>query len=587
MGAKNRTKGTGSLQKEKNGIYTIRAMINGKRFSKSTKTRNREEAEKIMAQYLRPFVKGDEVQTYENLKAFAAAAEKKAELEEEKKPQMKLSEAWAAYSSSLMRGDLAPATLEAKRMTWKHWTDWLHENHPEIEEVRHVSVEMVEEYLGSLRVNHAASTYNNRLCVLREMTRVLAAKARVKKNPWEDMKQRADDSCRRRELTIEELQRLTRESRRMGDEWERLFCIGVYTGLRLGDCTQLEWKCVDLVRSIIQVVPHKTKKYAHGKPVTIPIHPTLAENLMQTKVSERLGYLIPTIAGYYQRDRPKVSYTIGRIFRAAGITTSVHVEGRKWKVPEATFHSLRHTFVSMAANAGVPLHIVQSIVGHESTAMTRHYFHENETALRQAVSAIPCIGGAVARKHGEGFFGAGVEATAAQGVEYFPDAESALPAPLPTVPATVQPVAAPVVVQPVQPVQPVIEEVGKGEEILPTPMPEVLPPEEKKPVVIPQGAKVEIREFGRVYVDGVATGGRIGGARAKHLPPKAAWMGDVINRWARRRKIGNMEATLELVKNGGHKFLQQLYDRATVEDTCEALDIMCTYLKGRGIDYDD
>ena len=60
--------------------------------------------------------------------------------------------------------------------------------------------------------------------------------------------------------------------------------------------------------------------------------------------------------------------------------------------PEATFHSLRHTFVSFAANAGIPLHVVQAIVGHTSTVMTRHYYHENEAALRSAVDAIPEFG---------------------------------------------------------------------------------------------------------------------------------------------------------------------------------------------------
>jgi len=41
--------------------------------------------------------------------------------------------------------------------------------------------------------------------------------------------------------------------------------------------------------------------------------------------------------------------------------------------------------------AGVPLHVVQSIVGHESTAMTRHYYHESIDALRNAVSSIPSL----------------------------------------------------------------------------------------------------------------------------------------------------------------------------------------------------
>ncbi|MBQ8126514.1 MAG: SHOCT domain-containing protein, partial [Kiritimatiellae bacterium] len=37
-----------------------------------------------------------------------------------------------------------------------------------------------------------------------------------------------------------------------------------------------------------------------------------------------------------------------------------------------------------------------SIVGHSSTAMTRHYYHANESALRQAVNAIPSFGAACA-----------------------------------------------------------------------------------------------------------------------------------------------------------------------------------------------
>lgn len=93
----------------------------------------------------------------------------------------------------------------------------------------------------------------------------------------------------------------------------------------------------------------------------------------------------------YNNARSSVGDRLKAIFRKANITTSVRIEGRKHMTPEATFHSLRHTFVSFAANAGVPLHIVQSIVGHESTAMTRHYYHENLDALKSAVAAIPTL----------------------------------------------------------------------------------------------------------------------------------------------------------------------------------------------------
>ena len=104
-----------------------------------------------------------------------------------------------------------------------------------------------------------------------------------------------------------------------------------------------------------------------------------------------VGPVLPMISEMYGRARWRVCHELSKIFRAAGITTSVWIEGRRHRTPEATFHSLRHTFVSFAANAGVPLHIVQSIVGHESTAMTRHYYHENIDALKSAVAAIPTL----------------------------------------------------------------------------------------------------------------------------------------------------------------------------------------------------
>lgn len=77
------------------------------------------------------------------------------------------------------------------------------------------------------------------------------------------------------------------------------------------------------------------------------------------------------------------------MFTAAGIETSIMIEGRTRPTPYATFHSLRHSFVSFATNSGVPLPVVQSIVGHHSSAMTRHYYHANEEALRKAVDAVP------------------------------------------------------------------------------------------------------------------------------------------------------------------------------------------------------
>ena len=303
-----------------------------------------------------------------------------------------VADAWSFYLADPNRRDLRATTLEGKKCVWSHFAGWMKENFPNILELREVDDETVTRFLADLRTDRAASTYNNRVCILREIFRTLMEKAGMRRNPWDGVNFRPNDSHARRALTIEEVRRLIRSAAHRGAEWRRLFEIGVYTGMRLGDCCKLDWGNVDLARGIIQIVPGKTANYAHGRPVTIPIHPELARILMRTAESRRTGLILPRIHTLYSAHRARLSYSLKLIFRDAEINTCVRVEGRKWRVPEATFHSLRHTFVSIAANAGIPLHIVQSIVGHGSTAMTRHYYHEDEAALRRAVATIPSLG---------------------------------------------------------------------------------------------------------------------------------------------------------------------------------------------------
>lgn len=385
-----REKGMGSLQREKSGRWTIRVSIGGKRYSRSTRTTDKAKAERMLMRFLAPLGLGE--------------------------CRLPLGEVWNAYVISPNRNDLAKATLDAKRSVWMNFARWMEHNHLEVDDLAGITSEMVAEYLAWLRVELCASTYNSRVCVLREIFRVLSKKAGLEEDVWEGVKLMVDDSHSRRELTIEELQRLLdaatkHDAQSTQHDWKLLFLIGIYTGLRLGDCCRLEWSQVDLDRGIIQVIPRKTRRHRDGLPVTIPIHPVLHEALSGAKRRYAVGGIPPgvgiqvspnfafaegncvlkTLSDSYLHHKWTVTNGIAKIFKAAGITMSVKLEGRRSKTPEATFHSLRHTFVSLAANAGVPLHVVQSIVGHESTAMTRHYYHENITALRSAVSAIPAF----------------------------------------------------------------------------------------------------------------------------------------------------------------------------------------------------
>ena len=363
-----RPKGTGNLQQERNGLWTARVGVNGRRICRSTGTADRALAERFLERILRPLGLG--------------------------RTRLPLAEAWHRYEMSPNRRDVARATMKSKRSTWMRFARWMEANHLEAGCLSEVTEEAVAEYLAELRCRHSATTYNNHVCTLREMFRLLAGPDAAF-DPWAAVRLRADDSVSRRELSLDELERLHAAAAEAGPEWRLLFATGLYTGLRLGDCCRLAWANVDLARQTIQVVPEKTRRHAHGRPVTIPIHPRLLAELKALAAdASRRGqdYVNPAVAELYLNRNWELDDRLRRIFRRANIAMNVRMAGRSRRSVVASFHSLRHTFVSLSANAGVPLAAVQAIVGHTSTAMTRHYYHENEDALRRAVEAIPAIG---------------------------------------------------------------------------------------------------------------------------------------------------------------------------------------------------
>lgn len=297
---------------------------------------------------------------------------------------------WQTYANSAKAANLNPMTLKLKRGAWLDFASWLNSAHPEISDLADVTRKIAEEYLRDYRANHAPMTCNLRLYNLRDIFRVILAERDIAANPWTLVEPCAGIGHTRRELTVDEVRRLMLAAAREGAEWRILFMVAACTGLRLGDCCRLRWSHIDLKRGIIQLIPEKTRRYSRGRPITVPINAQLMETLTGVPAERRCGEVIPHIAEMRLMRRSSLSRMLTRIFEAAGIRTCVRLEGRR-AIPEATFHSLRHSFVSFAANAGVPLVVVQAIVGHTSSAMTRHYYHANEAALRSAVNAVPSL----------------------------------------------------------------------------------------------------------------------------------------------------------------------------------------------------
>ncbi len=413
---KRRPRGQGCLfQKKAGGVYYARWQSEGKVFIRSCQTTSRRDAEKLLSEFTAPFRLGSEAKTLETLSARLGGVQDRIAKYEDEQPATSIMHGWQAYLDQSNRPDSGETTLRQYEFQFEAFAKWMTERHPNVTELRQVTQTHADEYAGHLQKKLSASTFNRHRNLLALVWRVLKKQARLTINPWSEISHKRHVVQSRRELTVEELQRVIEAS---SGQMRLLLALGIYCGLRLGDAALLDWGNVDMMKGIISVVPAKTARRS-GKRVTLPIHRTLFDMLAATPTGKRRGYVMPDIAARYQSYDGALAKDITKLFLAVGIKTNpnamtatekeafnaevekARAEGRD--VPslkkskararvDCGFHSLRHTFVSLCAAGGVPQSVVQSLVGHGSPAMTQHYTHVNQETARNAVAMLPEIG---------------------------------------------------------------------------------------------------------------------------------------------------------------------------------------------------
>jgi len=172
------------------------------------------------------------------------------------------------------------------------------------------------------------------------------------------------------------------------EDWKGVILCGYYTGLRLRDVANLEWSSLDLDKRSITVRTRKT-----GKKVTIPIHPEFAAWLAKQTRGIGKAAVFPTLAGKSGGGKSGLSMAFKRIMERAGIKGRLlrKANGAGRSQSSLSFHSLRHSFNSAMANAGVSSELRQKLTGHASAKMNAQYTHHELEELRAAVGVIPSI----------------------------------------------------------------------------------------------------------------------------------------------------------------------------------------------------
>lgn len=176
---------------------------------------------------------------------------------------------------------------------------------------------------------------------------------------------------------------------------------GLYTGQRLGDIAMLTWQNIDLEHGEIRLITRKTRKT-----LNLPIAGPLQRHIETMSISDDpaaplhpRAFRIVSVQG----KSGHLSNQFADVLAEAGLREKkTHRKnedgnvgrGRGSNAGGLSFHSLRHTAVTLMKEAGIPAAVVMELVGHDSEAMSRHYTHVGVDALRKAAGSLPDLGGA-------------------------------------------------------------------------------------------------------------------------------------------------------------------------------------------------
>jgi integrase len=181
-------------------------------------------------------------------------------------------------------------------------------------------------------------------------------------NPWGKHLRLKDNSESKSAFSIDQINAILKYCREHNlRDWEIAVTTAFYTGLRMIDVSHLEKSELD--GQYLDLCPEKTSRTR--RKVRIQLKPelnTLLHSLSDN--NQRNKYLLPRMAKTYDTYRRKLLQD----FR--DILTGSEIIGQEYG-----FHSLRHTFVTQAKEAGMKNKDIQAITGQADDKTMEIYYH--------------------------------------------------------------------------------------------------------------------------------------------------------------------------------------------------------------------
>lgn len=262
-------------------------------------------------------------------------------------------------------------------------------------DISQISKADVARYRDGVQKRTTIATANKSLKIIRVALGAAYKDGFIQDNPaakLDTLKRKISEQNERRPFTLGELKNIVAKS---NGEWKGIVLFGLYTGQRLKDIGRLTWNAIDMEKQELRFVTAKT-----GRRMSLHLHPRLIEELRKLPAGDDPNE--PLFPASYkiaikETGDSRLSQQFHGILFAAGLSEERSKDatgnGRALprKISTISFHSLRHTATSLLKNAGVSEAVAMDIIGHATTAMSRHYTHIEDSSKRDALNKLPHI----------------------------------------------------------------------------------------------------------------------------------------------------------------------------------------------------
>lgn len=243
----------------------------------------------------------------------------------------------------------------------------------------------VQEFVDGLSDTGAApSTVKQYMALIRQAFNVAAdltienAPIFSGKNPTQGVKLPKVKNARERFLSGEEAEQLIEAASKLRrPDLHDAIVVSLNSGLRLGELRRLTWLDVDFSSRVLTVREEAQRKPGGKVPIN---EATEAVLLNRKKTAEQTDLVFPPIYGHSSREN--LSQDFKALVDKLGFNKGLKAEDRQRRI---VFHSLRHTFASWLALAGVDIYRIKTLMRHKTLEMTMRYAHLIPDATHDAV----------------------------------------------------------------------------------------------------------------------------------------------------------------------------------------------------------